>query len=345
MWLAVGPECDCLQVENPIPFAPPLARVLSTGYLHARYAALLLCPVHLSADWSFACIPLVESVLDWRNAATLLLYAALAAALLQGRPWSALVDACQQLRASGAAASAGGPQAGSLWAQPPRATAGSAKEGAAFKHENGQRRQSGRPGPVPEAGRPLQRGLAEDQEQSVGPSAGPLSGQEERAQAHSQARWRMVVMLGLVAGPFLPASNILFYVGTFIGERLLYMPSVGFCLLVAHAAMLLLGPGGRSGLAQVAQWAGLAGVSVGRHHASKSSSTSPEQQARQTDGSNKAGQASGTPTAGQLRGTRAAATGGTFLALLLALASKTVLRNSDWMDEELLFIAAQKVRQ
>ena len=327
-----------MQVENPIPFAPPLARVLSTGYLHARYAALLLCPVHLSADWSFACIPLVESWLDWRNAATLLLYAALAAALLQGRPWSILVDAWLQLRAPGAAASAGGPQAGSLWAQPARTTAGSAEHGA----QSGQRHQSGRPGPVSEAGRLLQRGLAEQQEQSVGPSAGPHSGQGQRAQAHNQARWRMVVMLGLVAGPFLPASNVLFYVGTFIGERLLYMPSVGFCLLVAHAVMLLLGPGGRSILAQAAQWAALAGV---RPHASNSGSTTSEQRAWQAHGSDGAGQASGTHTAGRLWGTRAAAAGGTFLALLLACASKTVLRNNDWMDEELLFIAAQKVRE
>eukprot|EP00891_Asterochloris_glomerata_P008136 jgi/Astpho2/8136/Aster-03071 len=206
------------KVENPIPFAPPLTRVLSTGYLHTRYAALLLCPMHLSADWSFACIPLVESVLDWRNAATLLLYAALAAALLQGRPWSILVDAWQQLRAPVAATS---------------------------------------------------------------------------------------------------------------------------------AVMLLLGPGGRSVLAHAAQWVGLAGGSVDRPHASNSGSnsgsTSSEQQARQADGSDGAGQASGTPTVGRLWGTRAAAAGATFLALLLACASKTVLRNKDWMDEELLFIAAQKV--
>ena len=329
-------------MENPIPFAPPLARVLSTGYLHARYAVLLLCPVHLSADWSFACIPLVESVLDWRNAATLLLYAALAAALLQGRPWSILVDAWQQPMAPAAAASADQQQAGSLWAQPAGTKAGGPKDCAALKHQRGQ---SGRHRPVPEAGRPLQRGLAEHQGQSVGPSAGPHSGQRQRAQAHSQARWRMVVVLGLVAGPFLPASNILFYVGTFIGERLLYMPSVGFCLLVAHAVMLLLGPGGRAALAQAAQCAGLAGVSVGRPHASNSGSTSSEQQAGQAVGSHGPGQASGTPTAGRLWGTRAAAAGGAFLALLLACASKTVLRNSDWKDEELLFIAAQKVRQ
>ena len=33
--------------------------------------------------------------------------------------------------------------------------------------------------------------------------------------------------------PYFPASNVLFYVGTFIGERLLYFPSVGYCILLA----------------------------------------------------------------------------------------------------------------
>lgn len=37
------------KVENPIPFAASsLTRKLTTGYLHARYAGLLLAPVHLS---------------------------------------------------------------------------------------------------------------------------------------------------------------------------------------------------------------------------------------------------------------------------------------------------------
>jgi predicted Kef-type K+ transport protein len=35
---------------------------------------------------------------------------------------------------------------------------------------------------------------------------------------------------------FLPASNLFFYVGFVLAERVLYVPSVGFCLLSAHAA-------------------------------------------------------------------------------------------------------------
>ncbi|KAK1888195.1 Protein O-mannosyl-transferase TMTC2, partial [Dissostichus eleginoides] len=37
----------------------------------------------------------------------------------------------------------------------------------------------------------------------------------------------------LLAIPFLPATNLFFYVGFVIAERVLYIPSMGFCLLVA----------------------------------------------------------------------------------------------------------------
>lgn len=47
-------------------------------------------------------------------------------------------------------------------------------------------------------------------------------------------RVRAFVLLALGMAPFVPAANIFFYIGTFIGERLLYMPSLGFCLLLAE---------------------------------------------------------------------------------------------------------------
>jgi protein O-mannosyl-transferase len=47
-----------------------------------------------------------------------------------------------------------------------------------------------------------------------------------------------VVFFGLMAAPFLPSSNLVLYVGTFIGERLLYIPSVGFCILLARLLLV-----------------------------------------------------------------------------------------------------------
>lgn len=39
--------------------------------------------------------------------------------------------------------------------------------------------------------------------------------------------------LCLMIIPFLPASNVFFPVGFVIAERILYIPSVGYCLLIA----------------------------------------------------------------------------------------------------------------
>lgn len=39
--------------------------------------------------------------------------------------------------------------------------------------------------------------------------------------------------LALLVFPFLPASNLFFPVGFVLAERILYIPSMGFCLLVA----------------------------------------------------------------------------------------------------------------
>lgn len=55
------------------------------------------------------------------------------------------------------------------------------------------------------------------------------------ATLHLPARYRRagLMSLALLVATFFPASNILFPVGTVIGERLLYIPSAGFCLFTA----------------------------------------------------------------------------------------------------------------
>ncbi|OQV17636.1 Transmembrane and TPR repeat-containing protein 2 [Hypsibius exemplaris] len=45
---------------------------------------------------------------------------------------------------------------------------------------------------------------------------------------------RLLLAMALIAIPFLPASNIFFYVGFVMAERILYIPSMGFCWLVAE---------------------------------------------------------------------------------------------------------------
>ncbi|XP_061531867.1 protein O-mannosyl-transferase TMTC3 isoform X2 [Phycodurus eques] len=44
----------------------------------------------------------------------------------------------------------------------------------------------------------------------------------------------VVMALSLIVLPFIPASNLFFPVGFVVAERVLYVPSMGFCVLVAH---------------------------------------------------------------------------------------------------------------
>ncbi|KAK3262924.1 hypothetical protein CYMTET_28248, partial [Cymbomonas tetramitiformis] len=53
------------------------------------------------------------------------------------------------------------------------------------------------------------------------------------------ARQALAMTLGLVILPFLPASNLFFPVGFMLAERVLYLPSMGVCLLIgAHTSQV-----------------------------------------------------------------------------------------------------------
>ena len=67
---------------------------------------------------------------------------------------------------------------------------------------------------------------------------------EYSRKSKSPLGYHLLVGLALVLVPWLPASNILFPVGTVIGERLLYTPSLGFVLIVSAFCMQLSGPRG-----------------------------------------------------------------------------------------------------
>ncbi|XP_035224097.1 protein O-mannosyl-transferase TMTC1-like, partial [Stegodyphus dumicola] len=53
-------------------------------------------------------------------------------------------------------------------------------------------------------------------------------------------RRRILLSLSLMVFSFLPASNLLVTVGFVVAERILYIPSLGFCLLVSHGLQRLM---------------------------------------------------------------------------------------------------------
>lgn len=53
---------------------------------------------------------------------------------------------------------------------------------------------------------------------------------------HVNANGAIVLSVAFLALPFLPATNVLFYVGFVVAERVLYIPSAGLCLLLGLAS-------------------------------------------------------------------------------------------------------------
>lgn len=64
----------------------------------------------------------------------------------------------------------------------------------------------------------------------------------------------ILTIIGFLVFPFLPASNLFFYVGFVIAERILYLPSIGACLAIGAAI---------SGSYNMARKAGMKNVSRG----------------------------------------------------------------------------------
>ncbi|XP_030632534.1 protein O-mannosyl-transferase TMTC3 [Chanos chanos] len=124
--------------DNPAAVSPTPTRQLTFNYLLPVNAWLLLNPSELCCDWTMGTIPLIESVLDPRNLATLVFYSLLG------------LLAYHSLR-----------------------------------------------------------------------------------HAHSSAK-TVIMALSFIGLPFIPASNLFFPVGFVVAERVLYVPSMGFCVLVAQ---------------------------------------------------------------------------------------------------------------
>ncbi|KAM4677044.1 protein O-mannosyl-transferase TMTC3 isoform 2-T2 [Discoglossus pictus] len=124
--------------DNPAAVSTTPARQLTFNYLLPVNAWLLLNPSELCCDWTMGTIPLVESIVDIRNLATLLFFLFLGCLVVFS------------IRYSG------------------------------------------------------------------------------------ESSKTVLMSLCLIVLPFIPASNLFFPVGFVVAERVLYVPSMGFCMLVAH---------------------------------------------------------------------------------------------------------------
>ncbi|XP_056654557.1 protein O-mannosyl-transferase TMTC2 isoform X3 [Monodelphis domestica] len=176
-----------------------VARTLTFLYLPTKNLWLLLCPDTLSFDWSMDAVPLIKTICDWRNLHTVAFYTGLF--LLA---YFSLRNPSTKRECNGKAIPNGKQNVNGHSCQSDTEYQDSEpKPSFAEKVENGIKNH------VP-------------QQPSL-PSTENI----------------VVLSLSLLIVPFVPATNLFFYVGFVIAERVLYIPSMGFCLLITVGARAL----------------------------------------------------------------------------------------------------------
>ncbi|XP_044535110.1 protein O-mannosyl-transferase TMTC2 [Gracilinanus agilis] len=176
-----------------------VARTLTFLYLPTKNLWLLLCPDTLSFDWSMDAVPLIKTICDWRNLHTVAFYTGLF--LLA---YFSLRNPSTKRECNGKAIPNGKQNVNGHSCHPDAEYQDSEpKPSFSEKVENGIKNH------VP-------------QQPSL-PSTENI----------------VVLSLSLLIVPFVPATNLFFYVGFVIAERVLYIPSMGFCLLITVGARAL----------------------------------------------------------------------------------------------------------
>lgn len=184
--------------DNPAADSPSLLiRTLTFFYLPVVNFWLFLCPNTLSFDWSMDALPLIRGFADWRNLQTVAFYCGL---LLLA--WIGLLKH--------------------------KSAKSKDANGKAHSYTNGRNGNSN--------GHSYQCNNHEHTNSHINNNVSEENGTKKHYESRTPLPTTenvVVFSLGLLAIPFLPATNLFFYVGFVIAERVLYIPSMGFCLLVA----------------------------------------------------------------------------------------------------------------
>ena len=132
--------------------------------------------------------------------------------------------------------------------------------------------------------------------------------------------------------PFVPASNVLFPVGFVVAERVVYAPSVGYCLLLALALVLV----------QFLEGARSLRLQGSRDLPSNSGKSKAAARTSDLDAASKQhGKTTRNPSRPATGGFSSAMVAWALFAVVLAAyAHLLVMRDAEWGNEELLWSAA-----
>ncbi|KAJ0175478.1 hypothetical protein K1T71_008637 [Dendrolimus kikuchii] len=244
-----GPPGSFALADNPTARDPSIfTRLFTFLYLPVFNFYLLLYPFQLSFDWSMESIPRIRSLADKRNLATILFYV-----LLMRFLWCTLKNVymkphkncAKSLRASKKSSS-------KIKAKPFKDTKHKTQGKTFIGHAKDYVSSKKRLCPCIGCNHPLiddHMNTYRDSNNnnmmmhnSICVCTLPYSSTEMHnfcRTVHCSPQVAMLVFTAFMIFPFIPATNILFYVGFVVAERVLYIPSVGFCLLLGLGASIL----------------------------------------------------------------------------------------------------------
>ena len=190
-----------------------LTRTLTFLYLPAMNFWLLVFPRTLCFDWSMKSIPLVESLGDVRNLFSFVFYVSFA--LLTTHCLRGVLR--QKNRTEFAA-------------KPASRNFKNSTKMFAVRNRKIVRKPNGT----------VAHSLLSSNSNNTIKPGGKVDKNEETSSVKGSdcdtldTNERAMLSLAFLVLPFIPATNLFFYVGFVIAERVLYIPSIGFCLLFAH---------------------------------------------------------------------------------------------------------------
>lgn len=188
-------------------------RTLSYLYLPVANFQLLLWPQHLSFDWGMEAIPRIRTLWDARNVLSIAFYGILLAVTCKGIRWRCTASSSVDYAA---VASISLPLLQRLGGNSCQAWHGLV---CACHHQLKQQQQ---------------RSSLQQHKAAAISSSWPscAASSSSSATATSASESVLVICIAFLVLPFIPACNLFFHVGFVLAERLLYLPSVGYCLLL-----------------------------------------------------------------------------------------------------------------
>lgn len=237
-----GPITDFSTADNPIAKSTSIwTRFLTFTYLPVFNFKLLLYPSTLSFDWGMDAIPRLTTIFDTRNVTSLIFYGSLTKTVyhnvskLKARLPQLLLSTIQRRTARAIKKR--------IQSQLSECVCLICKQGLSLRHSSSCRaiNNNNVPAPSVQCGCPPVRHPSPSPTPSMksNVSSGSITSNDLITPPTSAA---ILLSIALLALPFLPAANLFFYVGFVVAERILYLPSVGYCLLVGLGVGKLMDP-------------------------------------------------------------------------------------------------------